>query len=461
VTTYAEPPPADYDTPVARTPFDATEAAADAELAVTGAAVLRLDCCEAAGAVLAADGSQFADLAAGAVFAAALKVAGAGSGAVSPPTVLQQMHRDGTANLIRGDLNRIYTLTNRAAIGVANTQANAAIVAADAERRQLVRACYAGLQRAGEPGFDPTVDTDAIISAVQSVALGRTDDRPLYARDHMAVLRDRLKNPGKYQVLPWPWPDLDRIVKLRPRRFVLIAARPGGGKSLAGIKTASHAAVECSIPTAMFSMEMPGDDVMVRIAADLAHISINRLDDGDLTDAEWQKIDEMTARVEQAPLIIDDSENLTIGHIRARLRWMASEGIPAKIVIVDYVQLMHLDPSWGDAGWEKLGRLSRELKILAGEFDVAVIGMAQLNRGSEQRSDKRPQVAELRGSGNLEQDADTVILLWQEPNPDDPSMPLKAGEVKFLVDKNRRGPRSEIDLCWQPHYGRIIPFGQL
>jgi replicative DNA helicase len=85
--------------------------------------------------------------------------------------------------------------------------------------------------------------------------------------------------------------------------------------------------------------------------------------------------------------------------------------------------------------------------------------MAQLNRLSENKTDKRPAVSELRGSGNLEQDADTVILLWQEPHPDDPSMPAKPGEVKFLVDKNRRGPRAEVDLLWQPHYGRIGNFG--
>lgn len=440
-------------------PLDPTHAAADAELAVAGAALLRVDCAEAAGALLAADGSEFGNMPAGAVFAAALKIAGGGQ-AVTPAAVLRQMHRDGTAQMVAGDVNRLYALIEHAAVGVENTRYNAEIVSADAGRRRILRACIYGQQITSNPGFDPATDADRVLSALQSATVARDEDRALYARDHMDKLITTLKTPDRSPVLPSPWPDLDRVVKLRAGRFVLVAARPGGGKSLAGIKIASHGAVELDRPAVVFSMEMPGEDVMVRVAADLAKIPLSNIDDGNLSPFDWEKINEMRALIADKPFIVDDTERLTMAHIRARLRWMASEGIPAQYVVVDYVQLMELDKSWGDAGWERLGALSRELKILAGEFNCVVIGMAQLNRLSENKTDKRPAVSELRGSGNLEQDADTVILLWQEPHPDDPSMPLKPGEVKFLVDKNRRGPRAEVDLLWQPHYGRIGNFGK-
>jgi replicative DNA helicase len=163
--------------------------------------------------------------------------------------------------------------------------------------------------------------------------------------------------------------------------------------------------------------------------------------------------------VEQAPLIVDDTERLTMAHVRTRLRWMTSEGMKPKVAVFDYVQLMHLDPSWGDAGWEKLGGLSRELKILAGEFDLAVIGLAQLNRESASRAGKLPEVSDLRGSGALEQDADSVILLYQEPHESDPKELARPGEVDLLVEKNRQGPKSRVSLTWQPHYGRIAQMG--
>lgn len=434
---------------------------AAAELAVAGAAMSRIDCAEAAASVLKADGSEFANMAAAAVFAAAVRIAGSGVTAISPPTVLREMHRAGTAQLIQGDINRLWALAQHAAIGVDNALYEAQLIAEDAARRDMFHACYEGARRTADPAFDLRLDLDAIIGSVTSVGTGPSADQTLYGRDHLAALIDQMKNPDKSPVIPTPWPDLDRVVKLKAGKFILVGARPGGGKSLIGAKIASHCTITLRkpFPVALFSMEMPGPEVMLRIAADLAEVSINKLDDGTLGELEWSKIEEFVPTVQNAPLIIDDTERLTISHLRTRLRWMASEGIPARIVILDYVQLMQLDPSWGDAGWEKLGGLSRELKILAGEFDVAVIGLVQLNRESTGRVGKVPEVSDLRGSGALEQDADAVILLYQEPHETDPKELARPGEVDLLVEKNRQGPKARVTLGWKPHYGRIEHIG--
>lgn len=435
---------------------------AAAELAVAGVCLTRVDCAEAAASVLKPDGSDFANPPAGAVFAAAVRIAGSGITSISPTLVLKEMHRVGTAQLVQGDINRLWSLTQHAAVGVDNTLHEAQLVADDARRRDVFHACYDGAQRSSDPSFDLRLDLDAIVQAVTAVGTAsRAEDRNLYGKDHLAKMVDRIRNPDRSAVLPSPWPDLDRVVKMKGGKFILVGARPGGGKSLVGAKIASHAAIECkpAYPAALFSMEMPGEDVMMRIAADLAGVSINKLDAGTLDGLEWGRIEKFIPAVENAPLIIDDTERLTIAHVRTRLRWMTSEGIPPRYVILDYVQLMQLDPSWGDAGWEKLGGLSRELKILSGEFNVVVIGLVQLNRESEGRPGKVPQTSDLRGSGSLEQDADCVVLLWQEPHESDPKELARPGEVDLLVEKNRNGPKSRVTLTWQPHYGRVANLG--
>jgi replicative DNA helicase len=433
-----------------------------AELAVAGAAISRLDCAEAAASVLNPDGSQFANLPAGAVYAAAIRLTGSGINAISPALVLREMHRAGTAQFIQNDINRLWDLVHHAAVGVDNTLHEADLVAEDAARRATFHACYDGAMRAADPSFDLRLDLDAIIGSVTAIGTSsRTEQRDLYARDHMATLVQQLRNPDRSPVIPSPWPDLDRVVKLKPGKFILVGARPGGGKTLVGNKIASHLSISSDkpMPVALFSMEMLGPDVMIRIAADLARVSINKLDDGTLDEWEWDRIEKFLPKVENAPLVIDDTDRLTIAHVRTRLRWMASEGIPARAVVLDYVQLMQLDPSWGDAGWEKLGGLSRELKILAKEFNVVVIGLVQLNRESEGRPNKMPQTSDLRGSGSLEQDADVVVLLWQEPHPEDPKELARPGEVDLLIEKNRQGPKARVSLTWQPHYGRIDNLG--
>lgn len=441
--------------------FQAPPAVQDAELRVAGASLLRLDCAEGAASVLKADGSEFANPPAGAVFAAAVRIAGSGAAAISPPAVLREMHRAGTAQMIQGDINRLYQLAEKAAVGVDNTEFEARLIAEDANRRAMYHACYDGVRRTGDPGFDPTVDLDAIVASVTAVGAGSTVvEQTLWAHDHLAVLLDQIENPDRSPAIPSPWPDLDRVVKLKAGKFILFGARPGGGKSLVGIKIASHVGITQQLPVVVFSMEMPGPEVMVRVAADLAGVSINKLDEGTLDDWDWAKVAKFIPAVQNAPLIIDDTKRLTISHARTRLRWMISKGIPPRAVVFDYVQLMQLDPSWGDQGWERLGGLSRELKILAGEFNVVVVGLVQLNRESAGRPGKVPEISDLRGSGALEQDADAVILLYQEPHESDPKELARPGEVDLLIEKNRQGPKARVTLKWQPHYGRIGNLGE-
>jgi replicative DNA helicase len=306
----------------------------------------------------------------------------------------------------------------------------------------------------------PSEILDSAMGTLQRLAAGSAEEQTLHASDHFLKLIEHLENPDSDPILPTPWPALNQIVRIRGGQLVVVGARPGGGKSLYGGNLAAHAALHHNIPSVIFSMEMSGEQVESRIAADQAKVSLSAMETKMLTDRDWAALADHAQRIGQAPLVIDDTARLTLGRLRARLRWMESTfNRPVGLVVVDYIQQMQTDPSWGKQRWEQLGTLSRELKILAGEFKVPVIALTQLNRGPEQRQDKRPSMGDLRESGSFENDADIVLLLHREP-----TVPaafggearVRKGEVDVIVAKNRQGQNEvAVPLAFQGRYARL------
>ncbi|MGW1399277.1 replicative DNA helicase [Streptomyces sp. NPDC002405] len=306
----------------------------------------------------------------------------------------------------------------------------------------------------------PTEILENAMGTLQQLAVGSAVEQTLHASDHFLKLVEHLENPDSDPILPTPWPNLDKVVRIRGGQLVVVGARPGGGKSLYGSNLAAHAALHHNIPTVIFSMEMSGEQVESRIAADQARVSLTAMETKTLTDQDWANLANHASRIAAAPLVIDDTARLTLGRLRARLRWMESTfNRPAGLVVVDYIQQMQTDPAWGKQRWEQLGTLSRELKILAGEFNVPVIALTQLNRGPEQRQDKRPTMGDLRESGSFENDADIVMLLHREPTVPagfggEPT--VRKGEVDVIVAKNRQGQNEvSVPLAFQGRYARL------
>jgi replicative DNA helicase len=234
--------------------------------------------------------------------------------------------------------------------------------------------------------------------------------------------------------------------------MVIIAARPGMGKSTLGLDFARAAAIKNGLCAAFFSLEMTKTEIVMRLISAEAQVPLNEIRRGNMSEENWRRIAQKTAEVSSAPLFIDDSPNQTMMEIRAKARRLKSKH-DLKLIVIDYLQLMTSGKKVESRQLE-VSEFSRQIKLLAKELNVPVVAMSQLNRGPEQRTDKKPMVSDLRESGSLEQDADIVILLHREDIYDKESPRL--GEADFIVAKNRNGPTRTVVTAFQGHYSRFV-----
>lgn len=253
--------------------------------------------------------------------------------------------------------------------------------------------------------------------------------------------------------VPTGFADLDGLTNgLHPGQLIVLAARPAVGKSTLGLDLARAASVSRHrLASVVFSLEMSRSEIAMRLLAAEARVSLQAMRTGRLTQEDWDRLVRRMGEVAEAPLYIDDSPHLTMTEIRAKARRLKMRR-DLRLIIVDYLQLMS-SPRRVENRQQEVSEISRSLKLLAKELEVPVVAISQLNRASEQRADKRPQLSDLRESGAIEQDADVVILLHREElyEPESP----RAGEADFIVAKHRNGPTATITVAFQGHYSRF------
>ena len=226
--------------------------------------------------------------------------------------------------------------------------------------------------------------------------------------------------------------------------------------STLAVDIARSASIKNGLTSVIFSLEMGRNEILMRLLSAEAQIALHHMRSGNMSDADWQKLATKMGVVSEAPLFIDDSPNLTMMEIRAKCRRLKQRH-DLRLVVVDYMQLMTSGKKV-ESRQQEVSEFSRSLKLLAKELDVPVIAVSQLNRGPEQRTDKRPMLSDLRESGSLEQDADMVILLHREDAYERESP--RAGEADFIVAKHRNGPTSTITVAFQGHYSRFVDMAQ-
>jgi replicative DNA helicase len=214
----------------------------------------------------------------------------------------------------------------------------------------------------------------------------------------------------------------------------------------------------CSItnglPSVIFSLEMGRNEIAMRLLSAEARVALHHMRSGNMTDDDWTRVARRMPDVTAAPLYIDDSPNLSMMEIRAKCRRLKQRQ-DLKLVVIDYLQLMQSGGSRrAESRQQEVSDMSRNLKLLAKELEVPVIALSQLNRGPEQRTDKKPMVSDLRESGSIEQDADMVILLHREDAYEKESP--RAGEADLIVAKHRNGPTATITVAFQGHYSRFV-----
>ena len=222
--------------------------------------------------------------------------------------------------------------------------------------------------------------------------------------------------------------------------------------STLGLDFARSASIKHGLTSVIFSLEMSRNEITMRLLSAEAKVPLHHMRNGKMTDEDWARLARKMGEVSEAPLFIDDSPNLTMMEIRAKARRLKQRH-DLKMIVIDYLQLMTSGKKVESRQLE-VSEFSRSIKLLAKELEVPVIAICQLNRGSEQRSDKRPMASDLRESGSLEQDADVVILLHREDAYERES--TRPGEADFIVAKHRNGPTADVVVAFQGHYSRFV-----
>ena len=256
------------------------------------------------------------------------------------------------------------------------------------------------------------------------------------------------KNPNDITGVPTGIFDLDRMTSgMQAGDLLVLAARPSMGKTALAINIAEHVALHEDLPVAVFSMEMGASQLAIRIVGSIGRIDQGRLRTGKLIDDEWPRLSDAIERLKTVSLSIDETPGLTTSELRASARRLARSCGKLGLVVVDYLQLM--SGSGGGDGENRateLGEISRGLKMLAKELQCPVIALSQLNRGVEQRTDKRPMMSDLRESGAIEQDADVIMFIYRDDYYNKDSK--EPGVAEIIIAKQRNGPTGTVKLTF-------------
>jgi replicative DNA helicase len=241
----------------------------------------------------------------------------------------------------------------------------------------------------------------------------------------------------------------DKTSGLQPSDLIIIAGRPSMGKTTFAMNIAEHVAIKSRSPVLIFSMEMPGEAIVMRLLSSLCRIDQLRIRTGKLADEDWPRISSTVSMLSDAPLYIDDTPSLSPAEMRARARRLAKEHGQLGLIVVDYLQLMQV-PGYNENRTAEISEISRSLKGLAKELKVPVVALSQLNRGLEQRADKRPVMSDLRESGAIEQDADLIVFIYRDEvyNENTPDK----GIAEIIIAKQRNGPIGKVRLTFMGQY---------
>jgi replicative DNA helicase len=331
-----------------------------------------------------------------------------------------------------------------------NARSYGKIVEAAAVRRRMITAASTIAKLAYLEDEDVNVVIDRAEQSLFSISEERTtrDLVPVkeIARSYLERIEELHERGDDIIGVPTSYTDLDKILGgLNKSDLIIVAARPGMGKTALQLAIGQAAARVHGKRVAIFSLEMSGEQLVQRMIAAETRIDSQRLRRGDLHEHEWPIFYEAAGRISEAQLFIDDTPSINPLQLRTKSRRLYAEhGID--LIMIDYLQLMQSERSQGNRVQE-ISDISRSLKALARELDVPVVAASQLSRAVEQRQDKRPQLSDLRDSGSIEQDADIVLFIYRDDyyKPDDSNRPNIA---EINIAKHRNGPTGSIDLYW-------------
>ena len=261
-----------------------------------------------------------------------------------------------------------------------------------------------------------------------------------------ADLEKLSKNKGDITGIPSGFYELDKITSgFHPHELIIIAARPGMGKTAIALNMVTNIAINCKKTVALFNMEMGAEQLATRMLSSVGQIDGSKLKTGNLEHSDWKRVNEAISRLSGTSIYIDDTAGNTVGEIRSKCRKLATSPSGLDIVVIDYLTLIQGSSKNGANRQQEVADISRALKTMAMELNVPVIALSQLSRGIEQRVDKKPMLSDLRESGAIEQDADIVAFL----HCSDEEREKENSLMEFVIRKHRNGPLADVPLIFQ------------
>lgn len=356
----------------------------------------------------------------------------------------------------------------------ANIVYYAQIVAEKALLRRLINTATDIVKQ----GYDaPDGDVSAVLDAAERAIMNVGEDQNHSGFQKIAeVLNTTIENIDRLAQedstvtgLETGYPELDQVTAgLHADELIILAARPGVGKTAFALNVAENVAIHNPTTVAIFSLEMGAEQLASRLLCAKGNVDANHLRTGNLNEEEWQNLIVAMGILSKTSIYIDDTPGIKMAEIRAQCRRLAKETGNLGLVIVDYLQL--IEGSGQENRQQEVSTISRQLKKLAKELHVPVIALSQLSRGVEQRQDKRPVLSDIRESGSIEQDADVVAFLYREDyynneasDSEEPAndQDQNVGEVEVIIGKNRSGPRGTVKLLFVKSYNKFAALSPL
>jgi replicative DNA helicase len=365
---------------------------------------------------------------------------------------------------LQGELDTVGGLTYLTELASSTpTASNVAAYAEIVQERSTVRKLIGVAHEIAESGFNPQGrDSARLIDEAESKVFKIGDERP--SRGGPEGVRPLLTKAiekidelyltkGALTGISSGFQDLDAITSgLQPSDLVIIAGRPSMGKTALMMNIAESAVISGSKPVLVYSLEMPSHSLVMRMLSSLGRIDQTKIRNGQLSDDDWPRLTSAVTLLNDKPLFVDDTPGLTPNEMRSRTRRIVREHGPVGMIVVDYLQLMQTSGTPENRAVE-ISEISRSLKSIAKEFDCPVIAGSQLNRGLEQRTDKRPIMSDLRESGAIEQDADLIMAVYRDEvyHEDTPDK----GIAEIIILKQRNGPIGRKKLAFMGQYTKF------
>ena len=339
-----------------------------------------------------------------------------------------------------------------------NVKDYARIVKEESTRRQIIQVCaeVSDMTYAEQEAVPHILDYAQ--GQLNDISAGRDSRNFRHIRDVLRNVMEDLHNladgDGATQGTPTGFSGLDRIlVGMGDSDLILIGARPGMGKTSFTLNIASNVAISTKKTVCIFSLEMSAEQLVSRMISSEAMVNSRNLRSGQLTPDDWRKIANAAARLSATNILIDDTSGMTVTAMKSKLRRVENLGL----VAIDYLQLMESERRSDNRALE-VGEISRGLKLMAKDLRVPVVCCAQLSRGPESRTDKRPQLSDLRDSGSIEQDADVVMFLYRDEyyKTDRSADAQEDNEAEVIIQKNRHGSTGNVKMGWIGSYTKFL-----